>query len=202
MRKHTLAHRLPAAAALAALTLALSGCISLGGGKVPDTLLTLTPAQSAPAGATVSGQMTDALLVFDPDVARDLSVQRVAVTVDASNIAYLKNALWAERPARLFGALLTETLRARGKRLVFSGDERAAVGNDRLTGRLLALAYDAPSHSAVVRYDAVRNRPGGVVETRRFESVVPVSAPEAAQVGPALNQAANAVAAQVADWVG
>ena len=64
------------------------------------------------------------------------------------------------------------------------------------------MGYDARTRSAVVRYDAVRELAGGKIETRRFESVVPVADAEGKYVGPALNQAANAVASAVADWIG
>ena len=39
-----------------ALAFALPGCVSFGGGKAPDTLITLTAAASAPAGAALSGK--------------------------------------------------------------------------------------------------------------------------------------------------
>ncbi|HEY6870633.1 MAG TPA: ABC-type transport auxiliary lipoprotein family protein [Novosphingobium sp.] len=185
-----------------ALAFALSGCISLGKGKLPDTLFAFTAERSAAAGTTVSASADSALVVFDPDVDRTLAVQRVAVTVDESHVAYLRNALWVERPAHLFGALLTETLRAKGTRLVLAGDERgSAVGHSRLTGHLQAMGYDAPSHAVVVRYDAVHSETGGAVTMRRFESRVPVRKDDAATIGPALNRAANAVAGQVADWL-
>lgn len=182
--------------------LALSGCVRLGGGKPPATLFTLTPAQSVAAGTAASGTLDEALVVFDPEVDRVLAVQRIAVAVDPANVAYLKDALWVERPSRLFGALLTETIRARGKQLVFAADDRAATGRARLTGRLLAMGYDAQSHAVVVRFDAVRTLGTGAVMTKRFESRVPVSRPEAEVVAPALNEAANAVAGEVADWLG
>ena len=41
-----------------------------------------------------------------------------------------------------------------------------------------------------------------VIEKRRFEARAPGSAIEPAPAGAALNQAANEVAAQIADWVG
>jgi cholesterol transport system auxiliary component len=72
----------------------------------------------------------------------------------------------------------------------------------RLAGRLLAFGYDAPSRAALVRFDAVREGAGGAITTRRFEASVPVGKADARLVAPALNGAANAVAAQVADWVG
>ena len=188
---------LPLAAALA-----LSGCVNLGGGKAPPTLFTLTPAATLPAGATASGTADTALVVIEPETDRALGVQRVAVTVDASNVAYMKDALWAERPSRLFRHLLAETLRAKGSRLVFEDTEGSAAGHLRLAGRLLAFGYDAPSAAAVVRYDALRESPGGTIQTRRFEASVPVGKADPRRVAPALNRAANAVAAEVADWVG
>jgi cholesterol transport system auxiliary component len=191
---------LPLAAALG-LTLSLGGCISLGGGKAPPTLFTLTAAAAPAAGASASGAAGDGLVVLDPDTDRSLAVQRVAVTVDASNIAYLKDAMWAERPARLMRHLLAETLRARGTQLVFEDSEAAGGGRMRLGGRLLACGYDAPTASALVRFDAVRQGPGTTIVTRRFEASVPVSKADAHRVGPALNQAANQVATQVADWI-
>jgi len=190
-------------AALAlALPLSLAGCISLGGGKAPPTLFTLSPDAAPAAGQTVSGSAETALVVLDPETDRALGVQRVAVTMDSSNVAYLKNAMWAERPARLFRHLLAETLRAKGTRLVFEDSEATAAGRTRLAGRLLACGYDAPTRAVIVRYDAVREEPGGTITTRRFEASEPVSKAEAKIVGPALNRAANTVAGEVADWVG
>ena len=43
---------------------------------------------------------------------------------------------------------------------------------------------------------------GKVVEKRRFEARVPVSEIEPGAVGVGINQAANQVAGEVADWVG
>lgn len=186
----------------AALALALAGCVNLGGGKAPPTLFTLTPTASLPAGETVSGSAETALVVIEPEADRAIAVQRVAVTVDASNVAYIKNAMWAERPSKLFQHLLAETLRAKGGRLVFEDGDGAASGRTRLAGRLLAFGYDAPTGAAVVRFDALREGPGGSIMSRRFEASVPVGKADPRRVAPALNKAANTVAAQVADWVG
>ncbi len=53
----------------------------------------------------------------------------------------------------------------------------------------------------VVVFDAVRNGAGASAISRRFEARVPVAAPETEFVGPALNQAANQVAGEIADWL-
>jgi cholesterol transport system auxiliary component len=39
------------------------------------------------------------------------------------------------------------------------------------------------------------------LDSRRFEARVPVGVIDALSVGPALNEAANKVAADVADWI-
>ena len=184
-----------------ALALSLGGCLSFGG-KTPATLFTLTPANTAPAGSTASGSARTAIVVLEPETDKRLAVQRVPVQIDAANVAYLKDAMWVERPARLFAALLAETLRAKGTALVFEAPEAETVGAVRLSGRLLDLGYDGASQSVVVRYDAIKGGPDGAIATKRFESRVPGIAAKPEQVGPALNQAANDVARQVAEWVG
>jgi cholesterol transport system auxiliary component len=189
-------------AAPALLALALPGCISLGGGKAPPTLMNLSADAAAPAGAGAAGKAENALVVLDPDTDRRLAVTRVAVAVDPANVAYVKNAQWVEPPARLFRALLAETIRTKGTRLVFEDDEAAASGRTRLSGRLLDMGYDAQARAAVVRYDAILAKPGSAITTRRFEARVDGVEPEGKAIGPALNRAANDVARQVADWVG
>lgn len=186
----------------AGLALALSGCLGLGGAKAPPTLLTLSPATTLAAGGSATGSAADGILVMDPETDRAIGVNRVAVRIDDTNIAYLKQAQWVERPARLFGSLLAETIRAGGRRLVFTGDDALASGETRLGGRLVDFGYDARTQSAVVRFDAVRTGKAGSIATKRFEAVVPGVSASPESVGPALNKAANAVAAEVAAWVG
>ena len=82
---------------------------------------------------------------------------------------------------------------------MFLASEAETPGGVRLGGRLLDMGYDAGSQSVVVRFDAIRSA-GGTLSTKRFESVIPGIAAEPEQIGPALNRAANQVAAQVADW--
>lgn len=193
-------------ATAAAAALALTGCLGLGGGKAPPSLLSLTPAKSAPAGAVASGTGATAIMVMEPDTDKRLAVQRVPVQVSASSVAYLKDALWVERPARLFRGLLAETLRAQtlpggGGRLVLEDDQAAPLIGTRLAGRLLDMGYDARTMTAVVRFDAFRTGPKGEVSTRRFESIISGVSAKPDAVGAALNRAANDVAGQVAEWM-
>ena len=181
--------------------LPLAGCVKLGS-KVPDQLISLTPQAVAPAGAIGTGRFADAIVVLDPSAERRLDVQRVPVKVDAATGAYLKDATWVEKPARQFRRLLAETIRAKGGRLVLESDDYDVAGRIVLSGRLLDMGYDAQSQSVVVRYDALRENADGSVQSQRFEATVPGVAPRAGAVAPALNRAANEVAAQVAQWLG
>lgn len=188
-------------AVLAPLALALGGCLSFGA-EPPESLLTLTPAATAPAGSGASGSAESALALVDFQAPAALDVTRVPVQVTDTEIAYLKDAVWVEKPARLFTKLVAETIRARSGRLVIDGDDPGVLAENRLQGTLREFGYDARTGEVVVVFDAVRNGEGSSVTTRRFEARVPGVAAEAAAVGPALNQAANEVAGQVAAWVG
>ena len=192
-----LAGVMPATAAML-----LTGCISLGEGEAPDQLLTLTASAMAPAGAAAQGQMSGALSVTEPTVPQHLNLTRVPVRVDGTTLAYLKDAVWVEKPARLFQRVVAETIRARGTRMVVGGGELDYAAQTQLAGELWAMEYDATTGEVLVRYDAVLRLPGGEVRTRRFESRVTGVAADAVSVAPAINSAANDVAAQVADWVG
>ena len=70
-----------------------------------------------------------------------------------------------------------------------------------LRGTLREFGYDARSGAVVVTYDAIRES-GGKLQTRRFTARVPGVPAEASPVGIALNDAANEVAIDVADWIG
>ena len=188
-----------AIAALAAFTLA--GCISFGP-DAPEQLLTLSAASSAPAGSSSEGDMSRALAVKEPSVPQRLNVTRVPVMMTDTSIAYLQDAVWVEKPSRLFQTVLSDTIRARGTRLVVGGADLEYAAPVQLDGTLTAMDFDAARGSVVVRYEAVLTQPGGTVRTRIFENEVTGIIADPLSVGPALNQAANAVAAEVADWVG
>lgn len=188
------------AAAVGATTL-LAGCISFGA-KPPESLLNLTAARTVAAGTTINGDMTQAIAVVEPEAPAKLAVTRVPVQIDDTNVAYVKDAVWVDRPTRLFRRLLGETIRARSGRLVIDNDDAALTPTNQLRGSLIDFGYDARTASVVVTFDAVRDVNGTQVMTRRFSSTVPGIAAEAAPIGAALNQAANDVAGQVADWVG
>lgn len=183
------------------LALALSGCISLGG-EPPESLLTLSPAARAPAGPGSAGGAERAVIAVLPfDTPAKLDVLRVPVAVSDTELAYLQDAFWVEKPARLFRRLVGETIRARGDRMVIDGDDTTTLATLTVQGTLIDMGYDAVTSSAVVRFDAVRIGNDGAVATRRFEARESGVTADARSVGASLNAAANRVAADVAAWV-
>lgn len=188
-------------AALAA-SLLLSGCVSFSG-KAPDQLISLTPDVRAPAGEIGSGTISAAMVVLDPDTDRRLDVTRVPVQIDKATIAYLKDAVWVEKPARQFRRLMAETLRVSLGEIVVEGSDYEVTGGTVLSGRLVDMGYDASEKSVIVRYDALlQDRKTGAVRSRRFEAEIPGVPAKAKAVAPALNEAANTVVGEVAEWIG
>lgn len=182
--------------------LPLSACISFGA-KPPPTLLTLTSAQMVPVGQTQSSANAPTITIAVPSFAQALATTRVPVQSNETSIAYVQNAQWSEVPARLFARLMSDTIAAKTGRVVLTPAQSFSDPGARLSGELRAFGIDAARSEAVVTFDAALIRGNAsVVEKRRFEARVPVSVVEANAVGVGINQAANQVASDVADWVG
>ena len=182
--------------------LALPSCVSIGaGGEPPSALLTLRAANSIADNAELSTKNGTPLVVSLPNTPRLLDGIRVPVQVNDTSIAYVQQAFWADKPSRLFLALLKESLSAQTNRLVLSADEGAAADALQLSGTLAEFGYDADSGRAVATYDALLRAADGSVSSRRFRATAPVSAVEPGLVGEALNDAANSIAADVSAWV-
>ena len=191
-------------ALLPALLLAvpLAGCISFGA-KPPPSYLTLDAAVSLPVGETQSSASAATITIAVPVVAQELATQRLPVYAGGTAIAYVKNAMWVEQPARLFARLVSDTVTSRTGRVVLSSRQSQLDPGAQLTGELRRFGVDETSSEAVVTFDGSLMRGADTVfEKRRFEARVPVAKIDAELIGPALSQAANQVAAQVADWVG
>ncbi|KQM96723.1 MULTISPECIES: ABC-type transport auxiliary lipoprotein family protein [unclassified Sphingomonas] len=182
------------------LLLPLAACIRFGA-EPPAALLTLAPATAIPAGQTQSSAGTKSITVQVPVVPQELAVTRVPVQSSDTSIAYVKEAQWVEPPARLFARLLSDTLTARSGMVVLSPRQGFTDPGAQLSGELREFGIDATRSEAVVTFDATLQRVGATTfEKRRFTARVPVAAIDATTVGPAINQAANTVAAAVADW--
>ncbi|EZP55847.1 MULTISPECIES: ABC-type transport auxiliary lipoprotein family protein [unclassified Sphingomonas] len=184
-----------------AATLPLAGCISFGA-KPPPSLLTIE-ATSAPAvGADQNSAKARSITIQVPTTPTAIAGARVPVQATPTSIAYVKDAQWAEPPARLFARLLSDTVSARSNMVVLSTVQSISDPSATLAGELRRFGLDATTREAVVTYDAALTRAGQeTVEKRRFEARVPVQTIDAANAGTAISQAANQVAVEVAAWV-
>lgn len=188
----------PLIVAVAAVSLA--SCF--GGKKVPPTLLTLNSSAPLPASIARTAAPGDALTIDVPIISKELNTTRVPALVGPTAVAYIPNLQWVESPDKLFQDLLQETVTRTTARVVLDPRQGALDPGVTLSGTLTRFGYDTASGSVVVRYDGTLSSAGGTrVATRRFEASA-LADGTAATVGPALNAAANQVAAQVAGWVG
>lgn len=197
----TIPRNITYAAKVGLLALGLGACVSFGG-KAPPSMLVLTAANSVGNGATKTGASGDALIVLLPETPRKLDSNRVPVQIDDSSIAYIKDAVWADKPSRLVQLLLMETIAAKSGRLVLNETDAGGKAQQYLSGSLLEFGVDAAASEAIVVYDAVKLVRGQNVEKKRFEARRPITLVDAPSAGRALNEAANDVAAQISDWVG
>lgn len=183
------------------LALPLAACISFGG-KPPKMLLTLTPTTILPVGATQNSATAKTITIMVPAVPQALAVTRIPVTT-GDQVSYVTDAAWIEAPQRQFARLMSDTIAAKTGRVVLTPAQSFSDPGARLSGELRNFGIDGGTREAVVTFDASLIRgDASKVEKKRFEVRIPLAAIDATTVGPALNQAANAVAAQVAEWVG
>lgn len=188
-----------------ALAAVLAGCSlggMLGGGKPPTTLVTLTPEAPEPGQIMRTAAAGQAVTVATPTAGRELSTVRVPVQATPTDVQYVANLQLVDTPARLFQALLSETVRRTTNRVVLDPEQTTLDPGLTVTGELRRFGYDAATGQVVVQYDGSLSAAGGNrVETRRFTASAPADG-TSATVGPALNRAANQVAQQVAQWIG
>ena len=194
---------MPRVTTAVAVALSLGGCALLGGGpKPPPTLSTLTTSVPAPASVVRSANAGEAVTIELPVIPKELRSVRVPAQQGPTAIAYIKNLQWVDTPDRLFQNLLSETLLRTTSRVVIDPKQSTLDPGLVVSGQLLRFGYEAGEGSVLVRYDAALSTAGGTrVETRRFEARAPADG-TAATVGPALNDAANQVAIEVARWIG
>jgi cholesterol transport system auxiliary component len=200
MRRAT---RTSIAIALAATLGACSlGGLLGGGAKPPTTLVTLTPQAAEPEQISRTAAAGQAVTVEAPSAPHELSNVRVPVQVTPTDVQYVSNLQLADTPARLFAGLVAETVRRTTNRVVLDPGQTSLDPGLLVSGELQRFGYDAATGQVVVTYDGALSTAGGNrVETRRFTAAVPADG-TAGSVGPALNQAANQVALEVAKWIG
>ena len=118
------------------LVMALGACVSFGG-KAPPSMLVLTSDNIVSAGSARLASSAETLVIQTPSVPRKLDTNRIPVQINSSSIAYVKDAFWADKPARLVQSLLVETLSAKTGNLVLNEVDAGGKATVYLSGSLL-----------------------------------------------------------------
>jgi cholesterol transport system auxiliary component len=190
------------AAAAALLPACSLGGLLGGGGKAPATLQTLTTEAADPGPIQRTVNAGQAVTVSAPTISKELRTTRVPVQLGPTNIQYVTGLEWVDTPDKLFQGLLEETIRRTTGRVVLDSRQATLDPGLVVTGQLHRFGYDASSGQVTVVYDASLSTEGGSrVESRRFVASEPADG-TGPSVGASLNRAANAVALDVAKWVG
>lgn len=182
----------------AGAALLISGC----GGSAPAEHLTLTPSAVRGPSAPRAAEQGQVITVTVPAVPQALRYKRIPVYVSPTTIQYIEDAQWVEGPNELFRHLLSETISARTRLTVIDPAIYTQVQGLVLGGQLLRFGLDPSAMEVVAEFEATLARPESAVVTNRFQVRVPVAEATPAAVAPALNDAANQLAEQVAAWVG
>lgn len=176
--------------------------VQIGDSKSPPLrpYLALYPRHEMVAGPLSTGKV---ILVSNISASPILDTRSLLVMPADGERAYLRDAVWEDSPVRLFQRLLTRTISSRGEVLAISPDIAGATADYVLQGELTCFTLDVRA-TPVVRacFNAVLSNPQGhILAARHFESTHPVSVQTPAVVAAALNDAANDIMAQAADWV-
>lgn len=197
----TIRRSLPTHLALLATVTLLSGCISFGE-KPPRQLMSLTSDARVPTDQGKVASDANAVSIALPALPSALRNQRLAVQSGAA-FAYLPKSAWVDTPAHMFRTVLAETIEAKTGRFVPDQRNAAITPDTRLGGTLAAFQLLGGQGKVLVMFDATLAKSGSdQIKTRRFEAIAPVGKEDPASVSAALNIAANAVAGDVAAWVG
>jgi cholesterol transport system auxiliary component len=193
--------RVSASLVAAALLATLPGCISLGS-KPPKQLIGLTSDARVPAGQAKTTSDKQAISVALPAIPPQLRTNRIAVQ-SGTTFAYLPKSAWVDVPSQMFRAVLAETIEAKTGRFVPDRRNEAITPDTRISGTLTAFQLLGGRGQVLVVFDAILSKSGSdQIQARRFEATAPVGEEDVVSVTSALNRAANAVASDVADWVG
>lgn len=190
-----------AIALLAATTALLPGCVSFGA-KPPKQLLAISASQKVAAGTLQTSAKGTSVIVATPDTPRSLDTVRIPVQVNATSIAYVKDAQWVDTPRHMFQTILSETISASGGATVIEPGQYSANPARRLDGTLVSFGVDAGAKNAVVTFDATLSSEDGTsIVKKRFTATAPIREIDAKHVGDPINEAANSVVGEVATWV-
>lgn len=181
-------------------TLALGGCLELGGARefaVYGLNLDM-PKRTGPA-------VTWQLLVDVPNAAEPVASQRIVLKPGARAYGVFEKARWTDRAPELLQALLIEGFED-SSRVIGVGRMSSSVGGDiALIGELRAFEAEFPDEGqayARITYSAklVHYSSSRVLTARVFEQRVPSEGRDLPSVVAAFERGVNLMVPEVVDW--
>ena len=190
--RHRLLRRL---AGLVLATAVTAGCAALP--SMPKTIYDL----SAPDNFRTASGTRAQILVPEPSAPKALDTDMIAGRPNATQYAYLSNAVWSDRLPKLLQARLMETLQ--------NSDRARAVG---IPGQGLLIdyqvildlrAFEIAGDYAQVAFAAkiLNDRNGRVVATRTFMAEAVITAPDNPSGVAALDAAMDQAFVSLTQWV-
>lgn len=190
-------------AALATILFAsasLAGCA--GGAKAPETFDLLAPRIST---LTAPRPASFQLVVNEPIGVRALETDRILVKPGPERVTYYKGAAWSDRLPRLLQVRMVEAFQNAGlvKAVGSRGDRLDADMELATQVTSFQVEVEQGGASAVIRVylKLIDGQRGKMIDSRGFESRVPTSASDAAEMVASLNKAFDNVLRDVVPWV-
>ena len=177
----------------------LSGCNLLSGADDPrETYDIIAPVREFAAGSTRAQ-----LLVKEPLALKTLDSDRVVLKPEPRVVTYLANAQWVDTAPKLVQARLVEAFENTGRTGATARPGDGLVIDFQLVSTLRRFEIDGTANTAVfeISIKLLADKTGQVRETRIFTATAPVQGQESADYVRALDQAFDAGAEQIIDWV-
>lgn len=186
--------RIVRTAVAGSMLLAVVGCAS-----APPTTYDLSAAPAARIGPSHG-----VLVVAEPTAVSLLDSERIVVRTAAGSVAYLSGAQWADRLPKLLQSRIIQSFEnARRVGSVGRPGDRL-VASAQLNADIRTFEVQETSGEAVVEITVklVNDRTGRILAGQLFSARAPADGIKGASAAKALDQAAQAVLAQIVVWAG
>ncbi|MFN3716355.1 MAG: ABC-type transport auxiliary lipoprotein family protein [Thiobacillus sp.] len=193
------------ALALAALVLALAGCVNFGdrADSIAVTYYVLDDTAAVPARQTLDGT-APTLLVLDTTTSSFYDSDALAFSRASGTRGQYQFARWTERPGKRFSDLLRARLDAQGAwRVAAAGGH--VRGDQLLDTELIEFYHDASSAPGtlrlVLRAELIDLGSRALVKRRTFEQAVPLATYDAAGAARAASEATARTLDELSAWL-
>ena len=189
----------PAPFVALAAVLALSGCNLLRGPDAPrETYDIIAPANAAPAAATRAQ-----ILVKEPTALRAYDTDRIVLKPSPRVITYIQEAQWLDTAPKLLQARLVEVFENTGRTGATARPGDGLVIDFQLVSSLRRFEIVEDENAAILELSIklLTDKTGLVRSTRIFTARAPVNEPTPDGYVRALDNAFDAAAREIVDWV-